>query len=304
VNSSYSAAALATYSYTAFGIPLGPGGSIANPFQFGGQVGYQQMTALTSVPSAPNLAANQVLAGVRAIDSFLARFMSVDPIWLNGGDSNLYRYVGNMPTRYTDPSGLGCSCCPSNPYQCGALGNGICQKFDCHGNCCCEYDDTTQDCYGTCCQGVSGCPQKPICMKKVLDICVCWKTFDPLGKADCTGDCNGVSGCPSDDFCVNKIDGVCVCWQFWNGFTQKNDCVGNCVGVKSCPGNPSSGHGCTTSQWTQCYDQCRGTVQGGWYDPYGRPTTCQVNRPGYPPGHLYCGCTDDFTPPGSPVGGM
>ena len=34
------------------------------------------------------------------------RFNSLDPIGLQGGDTNLYRYVGNNPQSFIDPSGL------------------------------------------------------------------------------------------------------------------------------------------------------------------------------------------------------
>jgi len=37
----------------------------------------------------------------------IGRFISEDPAGLFGGDANLYRYVLNSPTRYTDPDGLG-----------------------------------------------------------------------------------------------------------------------------------------------------------------------------------------------------
>ena len=39
------------------------------------------------------------------------RFLSEDPIGFNGGDMNLYRYVGNNSLNYTDPLGL-------TTYQC------------------------------------------------------------------------------------------------------------------------------------------------------------------------------------------
>lgn len=42
----------------------------------------------------------------RHLDLVLARWISQDPIGFAGGDANLYRYVGNSPTNYTDPSGL------------------------------------------------------------------------------------------------------------------------------------------------------------------------------------------------------
>jgi uncharacterized protein RhaS with RHS repeats len=36
----------------------------------------------------------------------MGRFISEDPIGFLGGDTNLYRYVGNNPVNYTDPMGL------------------------------------------------------------------------------------------------------------------------------------------------------------------------------------------------------
>ena len=42
----------------------------------------------------------------RWYDSSTGRWISQDPIGFAGGDANLYRYVGNSPTNYTDPSGL------------------------------------------------------------------------------------------------------------------------------------------------------------------------------------------------------
>jgi uncharacterized protein RhaS with RHS repeats len=39
-------------------------------------------------------------------DSKTGRWMQQDPIGFAGGDANLYRYVGNSPTNYTDPAGL------------------------------------------------------------------------------------------------------------------------------------------------------------------------------------------------------
>jgi RHS repeat-associated protein len=41
----------------------------------------------------------------RYYDSGLGRFISEDPIGFGAGDTNLYRYVNNNPTNYTDPSG-------------------------------------------------------------------------------------------------------------------------------------------------------------------------------------------------------
>lgn len=42
----------------------------------------------------------------RFYDPVAGRFLSEDPIGLNGGDFNLYRYVGNMVIEITDPLGL------------------------------------------------------------------------------------------------------------------------------------------------------------------------------------------------------
>src|SRR5438105_2734661 len=41
----------------------------------------------------------------RYYDPKAGRWISQDPIGFWGGDANLYRYVGNSPTRYSDPSG-------------------------------------------------------------------------------------------------------------------------------------------------------------------------------------------------------
>jgi RHS repeat-associated protein len=42
----------------------------------------------------------------RVYDPRIGQFLSEDPIGFTAGDPNLRRYVGNEPTRYTDPSGL------------------------------------------------------------------------------------------------------------------------------------------------------------------------------------------------------
>jgi RHS repeat-associated protein len=42
----------------------------------------------------------------RMYDPASGRFASSDPIGFSAGDPNLYRYVGNMPGAYSDPSGL------------------------------------------------------------------------------------------------------------------------------------------------------------------------------------------------------
>ena len=42
----------------------------------------------------------------RYYDPKLGRFLNVDPIGFDGGDTNLYAYVGNNPINYSDPEGL------------------------------------------------------------------------------------------------------------------------------------------------------------------------------------------------------
>ena len=53
----------------------------------------------------------------RDYDPNTGRFIQEDPIWLNAGDHNVYRYTWNNPVKYTDPSGL------SVGVEYGCLGN-------------------------------------------------------------------------------------------------------------------------------------------------------------------------------------
>jgi RHS repeat-associated protein len=48
---------------------------------------------------------NQYYYRARYYDQGVGRFISTDPIGLEAGDTNLYRYVFNSPTQYTDPTG-------------------------------------------------------------------------------------------------------------------------------------------------------------------------------------------------------
>jgi hypothetical protein len=41
----------------------------------------------------------------KKVDGAVGRFVSEDPIGFAAGDSNIYRYVGNSPTNFVDPSG-------------------------------------------------------------------------------------------------------------------------------------------------------------------------------------------------------
>ncbi len=53
----------------------------------------------------------------RYYDPMQARFISQDPIEFLAGDTNFYRYVGNDPLNFVDPSGLACVPLPDIPTQ-------------------------------------------------------------------------------------------------------------------------------------------------------------------------------------------
>jgi RHS repeat-associated protein len=74
------------------------------PFQFTGRV-----------PVASNL----YYYRARFYNATTGRFISQDPIGFNGGDVNLYRYVGNRPTGFGDPSGLASQCIAWRRYELG-----------------------------------------------------------------------------------------------------------------------------------------------------------------------------------------
>jgi RHS repeat-associated protein len=82
------------YSYLPFGEELSRTEAIANPFTYVGEWGViTEANGLTFMRARYYSAAN-------------GRFMSLDPIGFVGGDTNLYRYVGNSPVDLNDPSGL------------------------------------------------------------------------------------------------------------------------------------------------------------------------------------------------------
>jgi RHS repeat-associated protein len=85
---------LDSYAYLPFGEKVSSVVNLANPFTYVGQSGVADdedglyyMRARYYNPTA-------------------GRFIGEDPIGLGGGDPNLYRYVGNLPTLVTDPLGL------------------------------------------------------------------------------------------------------------------------------------------------------------------------------------------------------
>jgi len=82
------------YSYLPFGEDLTKVEAVANPFEYVGQWGVTDEGNGLDFMRA------------RFYDNSLGRFTSVDPINLAGGDTNFYRYVGNSPASFVDPSGL------------------------------------------------------------------------------------------------------------------------------------------------------------------------------------------------------
>jgi RHS repeat-associated protein len=81
------------YSYLPFGEDLTKVETVANPFEYVGQWGVTDEGNGLDFMRA------------RFYDTGLGRFTSVDPIGLNGGDTNFYRYVGNNPIQSIDPKG-------------------------------------------------------------------------------------------------------------------------------------------------------------------------------------------------------
>ena len=79
------------YGYDPYGVATATGTASDNPFQFTGRE--NDGTGLLAYRN-------------RYYNPAWGRFVSEDPIGLQGGDVNLYRYVRNNPTALTDPSGL------------------------------------------------------------------------------------------------------------------------------------------------------------------------------------------------------
>ena len=90
-----------TYSELPFGETLNSTGTTANPFTYSGQFGVTGEPGVLPPGSSP-----LYLMTNRAYSSGLGRFTSPDPSGFGGGDTNLYRYVGNSPVAGGDPSGL------------------------------------------------------------------------------------------------------------------------------------------------------------------------------------------------------
>lgn len=83
-----------SYAYTPFGIIASEQETVSQPFKYVGQLG---------VMTEPN---GLYYMRARYYDPETSRFISEDPIGFDGGDVNLYIYVGNNPVLLVDPSGL------------------------------------------------------------------------------------------------------------------------------------------------------------------------------------------------------
>jgi len=85
------AALVTTYSYDSFGNLTGSSGNFINPFRYTARE-FDLETGLYEYRA-------------RYYDQTSGRFVAEDPIVFRGGDTNLYRYVWNSPTSFTDPIG-------------------------------------------------------------------------------------------------------------------------------------------------------------------------------------------------------
>jgi len=81
------------YAYDPFGAVINQVEAVPQPFKYVGQFG---------VMAEPN---GFYYMKARYYDPRVGRFISEDPIGFDGGDVNLYAYVGNNPTMQIDPNG-------------------------------------------------------------------------------------------------------------------------------------------------------------------------------------------------------
>ncbi len=79
------------YTYDPFGATTSSGPTSTNTLRFGGR---------------PNDSSGLYYDRARYYSPAQQRFVSSDPLGFGGGDTNLYRYVNDSPTNFTDPSGL------------------------------------------------------------------------------------------------------------------------------------------------------------------------------------------------------
>jgi RHS repeat-associated protein len=100
-----STAGFTTYAYEPFGKPTATGPASSFPYLFAGME-YDFATGLYHTPA-------------RYYSPTLQRFLSEDPIQFDGGQVNLFGYVGDDPANLSDPSG---NCPVCLPLVAGGLG--------------------------------------------------------------------------------------------------------------------------------------------------------------------------------------
>ena len=83
------------YSYLPFGQVAASTGTLSNPFTYVGMLGVMSNGD------------GSYLMDFRSYDPETGQFLSNDPLGLDGGDTNIRRYVENNPVTLADPIGLG-----------------------------------------------------------------------------------------------------------------------------------------------------------------------------------------------------
>jgi len=95
-----------TYVYDSFGNIVLQSGALENPFTYTGRE-FDSETGL-------------YFYRARYYDPSLGRFLQEDPIGFQGGDINIYAYVGNNPINFIDSYGLAkCDCKPCDECPSG-----------------------------------------------------------------------------------------------------------------------------------------------------------------------------------------
>jgi RHS repeat-associated protein len=83
---------VATFTYSSFGTLVARTGQVSLIYGFTGQ--------------ETDAESDLMYYDARYYDPTLGRFVSEDPIGFAALDTNLYRYTGNNPINYVDPTGL------------------------------------------------------------------------------------------------------------------------------------------------------------------------------------------------------
>ena len=88
-----------TFTYWPYGEVKTRTGTTPTPFQYGGSWGYYRDSS------------SRLYVRARCPDVVKGRWMTEDPIGFNGGDWNLYGYIGQNSVSWIDPTGLGAKDC-------------------------------------------------------------------------------------------------------------------------------------------------------------------------------------------------